>query len=245
MEQPEKKSLIRKLISSLIKKQKLRKNPIYKSQPMQDELIVKKSIQGDFNQFQERLLKESLIALIFGKRGSGKTALAFRLLENIYEKTNRKCFALGIQQTVMPKWISTVHSVEEVPNNSLVIIDEGALSFSSRDSMASKNKNLSKLLAIARHKDLSLFFITQNTGLIDKNILALADTLLIKEGSLLQLEMERPQIKKFYEKANKSFLKIKGDKKSSTFIIDNDFEGVISHSLPSFWTDKLSKNRSI
>lgn len=44
--------------------------------------------------------------------------------------------------------------------------------------------------------------------MIDKNVLKLADMLFIKEGSLLQLEMERPEIKKFYEKAKNYFDKL-------------------------------------
>ena len=142
----------------------------------------------------------------------------------------------------MPKCISSIDDVQTAPNGSIILVDEGAISFGARNSMKVKNKELTSLLAIARHKSLTLIFITQNTGLIDRNVLKLADTLFIKEGSLLQLQMERPEIKKFYEKAKKHFDKLENKEKFS-YILDSDFEGIVEHTLPSFWSDSLSKNR--
>ena len=134
--------------------------------------------------------------------------------------------------------------VEKVPEGGIILIDEGAVSFGSRDSMSSKNRELSKLMAVARHKNLTLIFVTQNTGLIDRNILALTDALFIKEGSLLQMEMERHEVKKFYEKSNDYLKKVSGNKKKYVYLIDGDFEGVLTYKLPGFWTDNLSKNKS-
>jgi hypothetical protein len=200
-------------------------------------------LQGNFDSFHERLNNDSLIILIFGKRGSGKSALGFKILENIYAESKRRCYVLGVKSNYLPKWIESINSIEQSKKGSVILVDEGAVAFSSRDSMKFKNKELTKLLAVARHKDLSIIFITQNTGLIDKNVIKLSDTLFIKEGSLLQLEMERPEIKKFYEKSKKYFDKFK-DKKKYCYALDSDFEGMIEYSLPSFWTESLSKNKT-
>jgi hypothetical protein len=225
------------------KQRKLNKSRVYTAEPKFEDFKIREEISGDYSFTEKRLFKDSLIVLIFGKRGSGKSALGFKLLENIHSKTGRKCYALSIQQEKMPEWIKSIDDVEKVPNGGVILIDEGAISFGSRNSMSSKNKELGQLLAIARHKNLTLLFVTQNTGLIDKNILALTDTLLIKEGSLLQMEMERKEVRKFYDKAN-DFLKfVKDDKKKYFYLIDSDFEGVLTHKLPSFWTDNLSKNQ--
>ncbi|MBS3107324.1 hypothetical protein J4468_00225 [Candidatus Woesearchaeota archaeon] len=232
-------------ISERAKSNKLNNNPIYTMPSYFKPFDVIKEITGKYSTFENKLYKESIIALIFGKRGSGKSALGFKILENINNKTKRKCYILGIEQSLVPKWINPIGDITNAPDNSIVLVDEGAVSFGSRDSMSSKNKELTKILAIARHKDLTLIFITQNTGLIDKNVLKLVDILLVKEGSLLQTQMERSEIKKFYEKANASFKSIKGDKKPYTYIIDSDFEGVVSFDLPSFWSTKLSKNKVI
>lgn len=234
---------LNKKVEADLKERKLRKSRTYTAEPKFDEFEIKEEISGEYSYTEKRLFKDSLIVLIFGKRGSGKSALGFKLLENIHSKTGRKCYALGIQQKRMPKWIQSIDDVEKVPNGGVILIDEGAISFGSRNSMSSKNKELSQLLTIARHKNLTLLFVTQNTGLIDKNILALTDTLLIKEGSLLQMEMERKEVRKFYDKANEFLKFVDDDKKKYFYLIDSDFEGVLTHKLPSFWTTGLSKNQ--
>lgn len=237
-------NLSRNITKNQIKKQKLRKNAVYQSFPKFQEFQIEKEIQGSFEETSNKLYNSSVIALIFGKRGSGKSALGFKILENIHSTTKRPCHVLGVEQEKVPKWISPIISMEQAEENSVVLVDESALSYSSRSSQSKANKELTNIMAIARHKNLTLLFVTQNTGLVDVNVLKLSDMLLIKEGSLLQLEMERPEIKKFYEKSSKIFKNLKGQKQKYTYIIDSDFEGAISHPLPSFWSDNLSKSHS-
>ncbi|MBW3019139.1 hypothetical protein KY329_03070 [Candidatus Woesearchaeota archaeon] len=214
-----------------------------KAEPKYQALTEVKTESGSLTDFEKRLNDESLIVAIAGKRGSGKSALGFKLLENIHAKTNRPCFALGPKQSSIPRWIHTIDNLDEVENNGIVLVDEGAISFGSRSSMTKKNKELSNLLAIARHKDLTLIFITQNTGMIDKNVLNLCDTIILKEGSLLQEKMERSVMKDMYRTANKA-LKQVPDRKANCYIFDSDFEGLIKVSLPSFWSSKVSKNQA-
>ena len=209
------------------------------------ELIVKDEVQGNFSDFEHRLHNESLIVTIAGRRGSGKSALGFKIMENVNAKAKRPCYAVGVKQSVLPVWISSVEDINAVKNGGIVLVDEGAVSFSSRQSMSKENKELAKLLAIARHKDLTLLLITQNTGMIDKNVLNLTDTILLKEGSLLQEKMERSAMKEFYEKANLALQKINiSERKSHVYVIDSNFEGLVSASLPSFWSTKVSKNKA-
>ncbi len=210
-----------------------------------NEFEVSETITGGFSEFTSRLMKNSMIITIAGKRGSGKSTLGFKILENIHAQTKRPCFTLGVKQEFLPSWITSVESLESASNNGVILVDEGALSFSSRDSMNKKNKDLGKLLAVARHKDLTLILITQNTGMIDKNVLNLTDTVIIKEGSLLQEKMERKAMKDLYVTAN---AKISGipvkERVKHAYVIDTSFEGLISSELPSFWNSKISKNKA-
>ena len=58
-----------------------------------------KSLQGAFASFESKLLhNKSTIGLILGARGTGKSALGMRLLENVAAKTDKKVYAMGFQQ---------------------------------------------------------------------------------------------------------------------------------------------------
>ena len=111
--------------------------------------------------------------------------------------------------------------------------------------MTAKNKALGECLAVARHNDLTLIFITQNTGMIDKNVLSLCDTIMLKEGSLLQLKMERSAVKDLYKTAQAALSQIHASaRKSCFYVFDSDFEGLLKAELPSYWSIKISKSHA-
>ncbi len=210
-----------------------------KKEEKEIDFTLLNTIAGKLDEFKDRLKRSSLIMLIIGKRGSGKTALGFKLLELLSGK--RKAFYLG--KAKLPWWITQVDSIEKIKNNSLVLVDEGALAFSSREAMSKSNKFLGKLMAIARHKNLTLIMITQNSAMLDLNILRLADTLLFKEPSLLQSKFERKAIGDLFKKADHAFQQIKEkEKKKYVYIIDDEFEGLTAFSLPEFWSEEISKS---
>jgi hypothetical protein len=217
---------------------------VYHKEPVFEAFGLVRTVQGDYSRAEEKWFRDSLVILIFGKRGSGKSALGFKLLENIRSKSGRPCFALDIAQEKMPFWIKTIGDIEDASNGGVILVDEGAISFGARKSMSAKNRDLSELLAIARHKDLTLVFITQNTGMIDKNVLRMADMLFIKEGSLLQQQMERGEMKEIYGRADECMDTVTGDKRPYVYMIDCDHEGLLTSPLPSFWTQGLSKNQA-
>ncbi|MCD4760027.1 hypothetical protein K8R33_04005 [archaeon] len=117
--------------------------------------------RGEFKEFIQHFRDHSLIMLIIGRRGAGKTALGMKLVET-GAILNKKPYVIGFSNSKVPSWVKKVEYLEEIPNNSLVLIDEAGISFSARSSMKTENKKLAELLSIARHKNLSLIFITQN-----------------------------------------------------------------------------------
>ena len=157
-----------------------------------------KKDKGSYEDFYDKIKNNSLIILIVGKRGSGKTSLGMKFLEFFHKETNRKRYTLGYENTKLPWWLKKVDSLEKIPNNSIALFDEGAVLFSARESMKNINKELSRVMSIARHKNLTLVLITQNSAMIDLNVLRLADTLLLKEPSLLQSKFERKALKDIF-----------------------------------------------
>jgi len=207
------------------------------------DIEVLESRKGDYGRFREKLLGSSTIMLIIGKRGSGKTSLGMKLLELFHYKTagDRQCFVVGYSKTRLPRWVKKVDAVGDAPENSVVLIDEGAIGYFSRDSMKQANKILSKMMTIARHKNLTLIIITQNSAMIDVNVLRLADTLLFKEPSLLQSRFERKALRDMFEKVAPLFDGME-DAVKNFYVWDDDFEGIVSYQLPGFWDDDISKS---
>lgn len=199
---------------------------------------ITQAISGDYNNIKNQLKNSSLIILIIGKRGSGKSALGFKLLEAASEK--RKAYYLG--KAKLPRFIKKVSEIKEVKNNSIVLVDEATINYSSRSSMKESNKILGELMAIARHKNLSLIIITQNSAMIDLNVMRLSDVIIFKEPSLLQSRFERKSISDLFKKAKEEFKKINEDKRRFFYIISDEFEGILEFSLPKFWSDRLSKS---
>lgn len=206
-----------------------------------DEFKLTETISGDIEDFNKKITSsKSTIGIILGARGSGKSAFGMRLLENIYSKTKRKCCAIGFRKEDLPTWIEAADDIKQIPNGSFVLIDEGGILFSSRQSMKDANKLLSELLLISRHKDLSISFITQNSSNIEINVIRQADYLILKPSSLLQMDFERKKIKDIYSEMNEKYEKYKKIE-GITYVYSDAFRGFITNSLPSFWGAGLSK----
>lgn len=200
-----------------------------------------KAIQGNAKSFENHIFtKDSTIGIILGARGSGKSAIGMKLLENFKKKTEKNVYVMGFKKEDLPNWIKTFEDIKELQNNSVVLIDEGGITFSSRKSMSNANQLLSQLLFIARHKSLSILFITQNSSNLEVNVLRQADFLILKPSSLLQKDFERKIISDIYSKVGKGFIdhqNIQG----LTYIHSDKFQGFVSNELPSFWNVEVSK----
>lgn len=234
----EQKKISKKKSKEIINEiQQGKKKHTAKEEPF-DELRAKK---GELDPFLERIYSnKSMIGLILGARGTGKSALGMRILENVKAKTGRNIYALGFKPTTLPRWITVVNSVSSIENNSFVLVDEGGIEFSSRNSMSDANTLLSELLLIARHKDLSILFITQNSANLEVNVIRQADYLLLKPSSLLQKDFERKKIKEIYSSAESDFLSLAAHR-GLTYIYADTYRGFVTNTLPSFWNEQVSK----
>jgi hypothetical protein len=208
-----------------------------RGKPRIDPFALVEAEKGSLGEF-ERVFERSTIGIILGARGTGKTALGLRILENIAHI--RPCVAMGFESSSLPRWIEAITSIEEVPNGSCVLIDEGGVLFGSRSSMSEANKLLSELILISRHKDLAIVFISQNSSNLEVNVLRQADYLLLKPASLLQLDFERKIIEKVYRSAKDGFEKHK-TVIGLVYVYSDAFSGFARNSIPSFWGDDLSK----
>ncbi len=229
---------IYKFIKKTYKEKRIKsKRPKTKQQYEKFEVI--KTIKGNFEDFEEYINKGNTIGIILGARGKGKSVIGMKLLEN--SKSNKNKTTLGFKKEHLPLWINHIKDIEEVENNTELLIDENGISFNSRDSMSNINKLLSRLLFISRHKDLSIIFISQNSSNIDVNAIRQADYLILKQSALLQKDFERKKIQEIYNNVEKDFNKYKNDLEIA-YIYSDQFIGFVKNKLPSFWNESLSKS---
>jgi hypothetical protein len=210
-------------------------------EPVYREFDVLKVISGNYGKWLKKVYEsDSRIGIVLGARGSGKTAFGIKFLENFHVRNKKKCFAMGFNENELPFWIRGVKEVGEIENDSFVLIDEGGVLFNSRSTMSNANKLLSQLMLIARHKNISILFISQNSSNLEINILRQADFLVLKPSSLLQKDFERKIVQKIYESAREDFDKF-SDSLGIAYIYAGEFRGFVSNPLPSFWKENLGK----
>jgi len=204
------------------------------------EFSTVESLKGDYKSFESFIAKNpSTIGIILGARGTGKSAIGLKLLENLHVLSKKNFYAMGFKD--LPDWIDVVEDINDIKTDSFVLIDEGGILFSSRKSFSDANKLLSELLLVARHNDLSILFISQNSSNLEINAIRQADYLIMKPSSLLQKDFERKKIKEIYDESSDKFEEYKNTK-GITYIYSDQFKGFVTNTLPTFWSQKVSKS---
>jgi len=202
-------------------------------------LLLEAVARGDYDKFNSAIRHTNKVYLILGSRGMGKSVIGFRILENLAYLKGKKAMALNFPSDELPDWIKKITDLSEIENESILIVDEGALSFDAKSHFSFENKQLKQLMVISRHKNIDLIMISQNSANIDLNVIRLADIIVLKQCSLMQVELERESIAKMFKEAEKHFEKVIYPKKFN-FIISKEFKGFVRNALPSFWNESLS-----
>lgn len=217
--------------------------------------IQAKVILDDFKRNNEEKLKEVINIFIFGKskivyiigaRDSGKTASAFMFSEIVQKETNRKiyCVSPTLNKKYLPEWIIVVDDIRDVPIGSFAIIDEASLQYNAREFYKRENIDMGKILAIARHKDIFLIFITQDIQLADITIRRLRDIVIWKRSNdygLSERGTHRSQEHKFWRKVRN--MMAPKDQNECLFEYPAKKRFIhFTHDLPECWNDELSKS---
>jgi hypothetical protein len=205
-------------------------------------LPAKPALEPDA-EWRNKLVHPSIV-LILGKRGSGKSALGYRLLELF--RYGPKPYVVGVPaaaRSLLPEWIGIVPSLEDLPNKSIAIIDEAYLHYHARGSLAQESKQMSQVINLSRQKEQTIIFVTQEARQIDKNIASSANIIIFKDLGILQLKFDRPELNQLATKAKEAFNSLQGDKHRWSYVHapDTDFQGLLENNLPSFWKPGLSR----
>jgi len=183
------------------------------------------------------------ILLLLGRRGSGKTALGFRLLEIFRYKLMPYVIGLPSQcAPLLPDWMGVKESLEDVPSGSISLVDEASLSNHARDWAKAESRDLCRLLNLSRQQDKTIIFSTQQGRQINLDIASSANVIALKNPGMLQSEFERPALRQIVSDAKLAFETISGDRKKWSYVYSPDagFNGLVENILPTFWSQKLS-----
>jgi len=184
------------------------------------------------------------VILILGKRGSGKTAFAFKLGEYVFAVHQCPVWLVDIPEEIaiyLPKWVNIAQDIDQVNLGAFIIVDESGLQYMAMRYQSDTNTVMRKLLMIARHRKQSLVFICQVASDVDKSIVRQADCIVFKQPTLMQPKNDRPEIRDTAGRALKVFETLPKDEKLRTaYIHDGDFNGVLQYDLPDYWREELS-----
>lgn len=189
------------------------------------------------------VIKHPAIVVVLGSKGSGKSAVCYRLLELFRYKLTPYVVGFPKQgKGLLPDWIGTVQSLEEVPSRSISLVDEAYILHHARESLKAENKNICRLLNLSRQEDKTIVFIAQQGRQLDIDIVSSADVLVFKNPGMLQFKFERPGLRDILIEAKQAFNLVKGDVRRWSYVYSQsaDFVGLLENELPTFWNHKLS-----
>jgi len=194
------------------------------------------------------LIPDNGLILILGRRRSGKSCLAYALLEEL--KSKKQTYVLKFpRKELLPEWIVNLDTLD-FPENSIILVDEAYKIFSARTPMSERNRFISDLNGLAGQKNLLIIYITQESTKVDINILRGIDIMLIKALSINQIRFERRELRNYLGPIKEKIDNLKDVDliKRSTYVscdlMEKKFEGLIvnSNTPPSFWNEELSKS---
>lgn len=194
------------------------------------------------------LIPDDGLIIILGRRRSGKSCLAYALLEEL--KSRKQTYVLKFPRPeLLPEWITNLDTLD-FPENSIILVDEAYKIFSARTPLGERNRFISDLNGLAGQKGLLIIYITQESTKVDINILRGIDMMLVKALSTNQVRFERRELRNYLESIKEEIDNLTDVDliKKSTYVscdlMDKKFEGLIvnSNTPPSFWNEELSKS---
>lgn len=190
------------------------------------------------------VIKHPAIVLVLGGRGSGKSAVSYRVIEDF--RYSLSPYVVGFPEhskSLLPDWMGIERKLEDVPPKSISIVDEAYLSHHAREWQKIENRDICRLLNLSRQQDKTIIFVAQLGRQLDIDIVSSADVLILKNPGMLQAKFDRPEFRDILIEAKEAFQTVKGDSRRWSYVYSQgaNFAGLLENELPTFWSPKLSK----
>lgn len=195
------------------------------------------SLDANYDLFLSRLLGKSLIGVVLGKRGSGKTALMMSLAE-VYHSFGLAVCAYNVSGAV-PSWIQVLEFDKknpyfDLPNNCFCFHDECHLDIDSKNWNSEGNNKVRRWVSTSRHRGQSIFYSSQIASNISLDLMKYADVKLFKPMNRANDEQDRADyLRRFALFYPERFDECLADVGGELFYFRN--------SLPVFWSKEISE----
>ncbi len=185
---------------------------------------------------------------VLGKRGEGKTAVAYFLAELRHERLGIGAVVFGpglAMQEALPPWVEVVTDLGHFARarDKTLLLDEGSLPLHARESLRKDHVTFDKLISLSRQRGQFILYVTHHSRKLDPLEVIDWDVILYKQPSKMHVLMERQEIRLLSGRARDALVRVSAaDRKrwSYVFYDDMDQEALMENPLPTFWSDQLS-----
>lgn len=208
-----------------------------------------KDPEGEISQRWHDLIKPTTVNIILGRKGTGKSALGYYLLETVGREHSLLPIVVNLpkaKQELLPNSFR-IKSLEEVKRapNSIVLIDEGTTTLPA--GQAKLEEMIKGFQALSRQRNQIIIFIFHASSDVGSRILRGVDTILLKEPSKRQIQHGSKD-----NWWHDLLLEAKGkfktvadmgeDKRKYTYVDceEPELRILLVNPLCSFWTEELS-----
>ena len=144
---------------------------------------LEKTNEEKIEMFFEKIVEDSIIGMLVGSRGSGKTAFMTWVFSEIKKRCKKRILCFRPFAKILKEkglFDDYIEIMEKSGSNSILYCDEAARRFSNREHKDKDNNDLSDSLFILRHYDCSIIFTSQLFSRVDKNIRLMSDMKIFK-----------------------------------------------------------------
>lgn len=196
----------------------------------------------EWNDLIPEVNEKGVVMTLAGGQGAGKTGLGYYLL-TLAEEREMDAYSYGIPKEktyLLPDNVERVRcEPQNLPQNAFILVDEAWIDFFAQEHGSSKNREMGKIVSMARQRKQVMIFVSHVLAKLNLNVIREVNTLIFKKPSLLHMKFERKEIQQLSQQAY-DVLKGKEDYEKYSYVFSEDYEGLVTNPLPDFWCEELS-----
>lgn len=194
----------------------------------------------------KQIIRPATVNIILGKKGSGKSALGYWLIDTMAQEYALTPTIVGFpkgKQHLLPQDY-VVKSLDEAltMENAILLVDEGTTMIPAGQRL---DELVKSFIALSRQRNQLILFIFHASRDVGSKIMRGIDIIIAKQPSQRQIEYgaKTSWFKQFLMQAKSAFNDIKGDRRRFAYVDSEEpeFRGMLPNPIPSFWSEDLSK----